>query len=143
MREKEIVLTVNDKLLAVIRTGVPAAIGALLAWLIGRIPAVADVIAGVDGFLSTSGFGGVTVLGLLQAVVLGLVIAAYYWAARELGARFPALEKWLLGSSVVPDYSAGAELMSARFELEVTRPELERLRAIDAGETGFDSSSSL
>tara|TARA_R110002051_G_scaffold1853_1_gene10133 strand:- start:2321 stop:2731 length:411 start_codon:yes stop_codon:yes gene_type:complete len=134
-------MTVNDKLLAIIRTGVPAAIGALIAWLVGRIPAVADVIVSIDAFLSEAGLAGVTVLGVLNAVVLGLVIAGYYWLARELGARFPVLEKWLLGSSVVPDYSAGAALMSANAELAQQRPELERLRAIDAGETGFDSSA--
>lgn len=97
-------MTVHDKLIALIRTGVPALIGAFLAWLISRIPAVADVIAMIDQVLANADFAGVTVLGILQAIAIAAVIAAYYWLARKLSERFPALGKWLLGSSLVPTY---------------------------------------
>lgn len=97
-------MTLNDRFIALIRTGVPAAIGAFLAWLISRIPAVADIIAVVDQVLTDADFGGVTVLGILQAVAIAGVIAVYYWLTGKLSDRFPALRKWLQGSSLTPTY---------------------------------------
>lgn len=97
-------MTINDKLIALIRTGVPALIGAFLAWLIARIPAVAEVIAALDAVLTQADFAGVTVLGLLQAIAIAAVIALYYWTAGKLSERFPVLRKWLQGSSLTPTY---------------------------------------
>jgi hypothetical protein len=96
-------MTINDKLIGLIRTGVPALIGSAIAWLIAQIPAVNDIIVSIDAVLAGADFG-VTVLGLLQVLSVALVIAGYYWLARTLGARFPWLEKWLLGRSVIPTY---------------------------------------
>lgn len=97
-------MTVQDRFIAIIRTGVPALIGAFLAWLLTKIPTVADVIATLDGVLTDAGFAGVTFLGILQALAIAAVIAAYYWVARKLSDRFPTLRKWLQGSSLVPTY---------------------------------------
>lgn len=94
-------MTRQDLILATIRTAVPGVVGAALAWLITQIPAVADVIAAIDGVLTQS-MPGTTVIGLLNLIVLGLVIAAYYWAARELGKRRPIVERFLLGSAKTP-----------------------------------------
>ena len=76
--------TRQDLILATIRTAIPAAVGAFLAWLISRIPVAADVIAAIDG--------------VLAAACIGLVTGAYYWAAREAGKRWPIVERFLLGS---------------------------------------------
>lgn len=89
--------TRQDLILATIRTAVPAAVGWALAWLIARIPAVADFIAFVDGILAESA-PGYSVMVILNAVAIGLVVALYYWAARELGRRWPIVERFLLGS---------------------------------------------
>ena len=96
-------MTINDKLIGLIRTGVPALIGSAIAWLIAQIPAVNDIIVSIDAVLAGAEFG-VTVLGVLQVLSVALVITGYYWLARTLGARFPRLEKWLLGRSVIPTY---------------------------------------
>jgi predicted tellurium resistance membrane protein TerC len=98
-------MTMNDKVIGLIRTGVPALIGAALAWLIAQIPVVNDIIVSIDAVFAGAGADfGVTVLGLLQALSIAAVISGYYWLARTLGARFPWLEKWLLGQSVIPSY---------------------------------------
>lgn len=91
-------------ILATIRTAVPAAVGWLLALLISRIPVVADIIATVDATLATAapGVPGLTVAALLNAAAIGAVVAAYYWVARQAGRRWPAIERWLLGSSQQP-----------------------------------------
>ena len=91
--------TRQDLILATIRTAIPAAVGAFLAWLISRIPAVADVIAATDGVLAEAAPGfKLTTAGLLAAACIGLVTGAYYWAAREAGKRWPIVERFLLGS---------------------------------------------
>lgn len=89
--------TRQDLILATIRTAVPAAVGWALAWLIARIPAVTDAIALIDGVLAESA-PGYSVIVLLNAIAVGLVVAVYYWAARELGRRWPIVERFLLGS---------------------------------------------
>lgn len=93
--------TRQELILATIRTAVPAAIGWLLAWLISTIPAVADIIATVDGILATSA-PGFTVSLILTAIAVGLVTALYYWLVRELGKRWPIVERFLLGSAKQP-----------------------------------------
>lgn len=88
-------MTNNDKILGTIRTGVPALVGTVLAWLIGRIPAVNDVIV----WLGEN--AGIEVQALLSGVATAGVIALYYWAVRELAERWPALEAFL-GSKKAP-----------------------------------------
>lgn len=96
-------MTRQDLIIATIRTAVPGALGWLLAQLVALIPAVADVLAYVDGVLAATGIGA-TAAKLLEAAAIAGAIAAYYWVARKLGARFPVLERWLLGRSATPLY---------------------------------------
>lgn len=77
----------SDKLIAWVRTVVPALIGAGLTWLAMRL----DVI--VDADTSAAITTGVT----------ALVIAGYYSAAKWLEARNPFFG-WLLGSPKTPVY---------------------------------------
>lgn len=96
----------NDKIVAVIRTAVPAGVGYLLALVISAIPAVGNAISWIDAQIDAAlpGDGSVTVLGLLQALAVALVVAGYYAAARWLGQHWPAIERVLLGSSKTPVY---------------------------------------
>lgn len=102
-------MTRSDLILGTIRTGVPGAVGAFLAWLVAQIPAVADYIAMTEAQLATLGFAGTSVEGLLSAAIIGLIIAAYYWAVRKIGAKYPSVEKWLLGSAKQPVYFTPAD----------------------------------
>lgn len=91
--------TRQDLIIATIRTAIPAAVGAFLAWLISQVPAVGDLIAAVDSVLADAAPGfNLTAAGLLAAACIGLVTGAYYWAAREAGKRWPIVERFLLGS---------------------------------------------
>lgn len=102
--------TRQDLILATIRTAIPGAVGWGLAWLIARIPAVADIIATIDGVLATSA-PGFTVVAILNLIAIGVVVGAYYWIARKLGARWPIVERFLLGSSKAPTaYTPGVTL---------------------------------
>lgn len=94
-------------IIATIRTAVPAAIGGFLAWLIGRVPVVADIIATIDSTLAAAapGVPGLTVAALLTAAAIGVITALYYWAVRNLGRRWPIVEAFLLGSSQQPVYA--------------------------------------
>lgn len=94
----------QDRIIALIRTGVPALVGALLAFVIAHVPVVATLIVFVNAQLVTLGFAGVSVSVILQTALVGLTIAGYYWVARQLGRRWPAAEKWLLGHSATPTY---------------------------------------
>lgn len=94
----------NDRIISYIRTATPAAVGALLAWLIAKIPAVADWLAVVDAQLAVFGGFGTTATGLLTAGAIAGVTFLYYAAARWLGEKFPWVEKWLLGRSAIPVY---------------------------------------
>lgn len=97
-------MTRQDLILGTIRTAVPAMIGWLLAQLIARIPVIADGITTIDALLAQTA-PGYTVAVLLNGAAIGAVVALYYWAARELGQRFPRVEKWLLGRSATPVYT--------------------------------------
>lgn len=99
-------MTRQDLIIATIRTAVPAAIGKLLATLIASLPVFADAIATINLILGES-VPGLTVEAILNAAGIGLVVAAYYWAARWVSARFPKLnlEAWLLGSAKTPTYT--------------------------------------
>lgn len=95
-------MTRQDQIIAVIRTGVPALVGSLLAFVIAHVPFVASAIAWTDAQLSGYGLPGVVLV--LQALIVALIVAGYYWLARRVGARWPAVEKWLLGRSATPLY---------------------------------------
>lgn len=107
-------MTNNEKIISYIRTGVPAAIGAFIAWLVSKVPAVADWLAVIDGQFSDAGFAGVTTQGILTALAIAGVTTLYYMIARWAGARWPSVEKLLLGRSAVPVYfkHSEAETMS-------------------------------
>lgn len=96
--------TRQDIIIGTIRTAVPAAVGVFIAWLITRIPAVADVISWIDAQIAQVA-PGVTVVAALGAICVGLVTAAYYWIVRQLGRRWPVIERYLLGSSKAPIYT--------------------------------------
>lgn len=94
-------MNLNDRIVATIRTGVPALVGLILATLISKIPAVADAIVFIDTNLSLV-TGGVPVAQLLGLAATAAVIAGYYWVVRKLGDRWPLVEKYLLGSELIP-----------------------------------------
>jgi hypothetical protein len=94
-------MTRQDLILATIRTGVPAAVGWLLAQLITLIPVIGNGIAAIDRILAQSA-PGFTVSYILEATAIGLVVAGYYFAVRKLGARWPLVERFLLGSAKQP-----------------------------------------
>lgn len=98
-------MTVSDRIAALIRTLVPALYGAAITWLVGRIPAVGDVFHWLTTQLGTD------VSAAISLALTALVIAGYYWVARKLGTKIPALEKWLLGSSLVPTYATTTTLV--------------------------------
>jgi uncharacterized membrane-anchored protein len=105
-------MSISDRIVATIRTGVPTLVGLILAWLITKIPAVADILAFIDTNLAavTGGVPVATVLGL--AATAGIV-SLYYYLARLAGSRWPAVEKWLLGQSLVPVYVAPGQTVVA------------------------------
>lgn len=88
-----------------IRTYVPIAIGAILGWLIATYTIVADAIRWLDTNVAVF-LPGTNWRELLNAAAIATVTALYYWGARQIGRRWPSLERWLLGSSAVPLYTA-------------------------------------
>lgn len=102
-------MTINDRIIATIRTAVPGAVGYLLAQLVERVPAVGDAITWFDENYSAVLLGA-PLTPVLQAVAVGAVIGAYYWIARKLGDRWPVVERFLLGSSKSPVYTLGTEV---------------------------------
>lgn len=88
-----------------IRTYVPLAIGAILGWAIVQFTVVADAIAWLNAQIPVI-FPGTDWRELLDAAAIAAVTALYYWGARKIGARWPKVEKWLLGSSATPVYTA-------------------------------------
>jgi hypothetical protein len=83
---------------AYFRTAVPVWWGSLLAFLAAKIPFVAAVFAFID---AQAGEGWREIVGLIATAG---VIFGYYWVARQIGRRWPAAEKWLVGSSSKPVY---------------------------------------
>jgi len=98
-------MTVSDRIAALIRTLVPALYGVAITFLVGRFPAVQDALTWLSHTLGTDASAAI------QLTLTALIIAGYYWIARKLGARFPVLEKWLLGSSLVPTYATTTTLV--------------------------------
>lgn len=95
-------MTNQDRIIALIRTVVPALYGSVLAWLIGKVPAVADAFAWLSATFEQD------VVAAFESAFVVLIIAGFYAAARWAGARWPWLEKWLLGRSLVPVYDVNA-----------------------------------
>ena len=89
----------GDRIIALVRTLVPVAVGALLAQLVVALPSVA---AWLDSFYSGWQFG---LVGLVQAVVT----SGYYALAKVIERKWPVTGKWLLGSGAVPVYVAPVE----------------------------------
>lgn len=83
-----------------IRTYTPVLWGSALTFLIAKFTWFASIIVYVDVTFGT------TWRDLAIAATTAAVIALYYWGARKLGQKWPKLEKWLLGSSAVPNYTA-------------------------------------
>lgn len=81
----------HDYLISLIRTVVPAAVGALLAWLASE----AGIVLDADS--STA----------LTAGVVALAVAGYYGLVRVLEAHWPWLGV-LLGKSATPRYEVSA-----------------------------------
>jgi hypothetical protein len=82
-------MNLSDYFLSVVRTAVPAGVGAVLTYLATRWG------IGLDEDTSAQVTAGVT----------AVVIAVYYAVVRALEARWPVLGK-LLGSSKKPVYTA-------------------------------------
>ncbi|NIL44107.1 hypothetical protein HCB17_25585 [Salinispora arenicola] len=77
----------HDYLISLIRTAVPAAVGALLAWLAAEAGIVLDAESGTA----------------LTAGVVALAMAGYYALVRVAEARWPRLGI-LLGTPAPPKY---------------------------------------
>lgn len=84
---------ISDFLVSVIRTGVPTAVGAAIAWLASRLPFLADYLAQ---------FTEAQMLGFYSAITVGLV-TLYYAGVRKLEQRWPVLGQ-LLGWRATPTY---------------------------------------
>ncbi|TFD41765.1 hypothetical protein E3T37_03680 [Cryobacterium sp. TMT2-10] len=91
---------IRDRAIAYIRTYTPILIGSILAYLLAHFTIAATVLAQAQVVF------GPSVKDILAAAATAAVIALYYWGARQLGKRWPKAEKWLLGSSAVPTYTA-------------------------------------
>lgn len=87
-------MSLSDYIVAFVRTVVPAAAGALIAWLAARLPFVADLLADVPEPQMLGFYGFLTVAA----------VAGYYALVRWLGRRWPSVEK-LLGWKATPTYS--------------------------------------
>ncbi len=92
-------MTLNDYLASRIRTVVPVIVGSVLAVLVKRIPALAEVLKE----------------GEVSAWLVPLSIAVYYNVVRWLEKRYPQAG-WLLGLAKQPEY-AGAPAVAEPSEL--------------------------
>jgi len=83
-----------------IRTLVPAFYGSFLAFY------AAHNWVGFDRFLVNANTHLPHVLqGYVNPGSTAAIIFVYYVAARKLGAKYPGLEKYLLGSAKIPSYT--------------------------------------
>lgn len=87
-------MQLNDTMISLIRTWVPIAVGAALAWL-----ATAGLELDVETQTSL-------VIGLT-----GLIQGAYYAVVRVLENRFPQIG-WLLGKAKAPNYTPVEEIVA-------------------------------
>jgi C1A family cysteine protease len=78
------------------RTAFPVIAGFILSFLLTHYTPLAGYIASLDVF------------GITQTTVAAALVAllgyGYHTLAVQLGKRWPAIEKWMLGSSLVPTY---------------------------------------
>lgn len=81
------------------RTAFPIIAGFLITWLL-------STFSPLDVWLQRLGAFGVT-QDTITAAIVALLAYAYHYAAIKLGARWPWIEKLMLGSSLVPVYVAG------------------------------------
>lgn len=93
--------------LSYLRTAVPVAVGSFLAFLAAQIPAVAALFAGIDVQFGESW------RDIAAALATAAVIFGYYWLARQVGRRWPAAERWLIGSSSQPIYFENTSQIAA------------------------------
>lgn len=93
---------IRDRALAYIRTYVPVALGSIISWALLTFSWLGDFLKSAATYLPPDMSPRV----LLNAAATAAVIALYYWGARQAGKRWPKAEKWLLGSSAVPTYTA-------------------------------------
>lgn len=89
-----------------LRTFIAALVGVLITRIAAAVPAIAAGLAWVDGVFAEAGFAGLSTLVLVQSAVTAGVILAYQKIAQWLGDRWPAAEKWMLGSEARPSYEA-------------------------------------
>ena len=87
---------------AYIRTYVPVVVGAIVGWLLATYTWLNDWLTAAATILPA----GTNWRDLLNAAAIATVTALYYWGARQLGKRWPKIEKWMLGSSATPNYTA-------------------------------------
>lgn len=78
----------SDQIISYIRTYVPVAIGSLLSFVVTRYGIV------VDEEISTA----------LATLLTAVLIAVYYFLARQAEKRWPQVGKLLLGSAKQPEY---------------------------------------
>lgn len=128
MTDNKPILPVIDPV-AYLRTAVPVWWGSLLALLAAQIPAVGALLAFVDE-QAGSGWRQIAEMVATAAVIFG-----YYWVARQVGRRWPAAEKWLVGSSSRPVY---AEL-SPGWSPEERAAQYARDEAADAASRELDA----
>ncbi|TFD27534.1 hypothetical protein [Cryobacterium cryoconiti] len=104
---------IRERAIAYIRTFVPLVVGSALGWALLTFTWLGDFLSSAATFLPPD----VSPRVLLNAAATAAVIALYYWGARQLGKRWPQAEKWLLGSSAVPTYTAVEPSRTAQHSL--------------------------
>lgn len=88
-------MTNQTIILRTIRTGVPALIGALLAWLTAQIPAIGDAITWLNANANAD------VASFVTQAATAVVIVVYYALVSWLAKRWTWLEGFL-GSTKTP-----------------------------------------
>lgn len=91
-------MTNSDRIVRMIRSTVPVIWASLLAWLIARLPAVQSFLDWVSAQL------GIDVGEAIGLALAAAVIIAFTWLAGKVQERWPAIGRWLLGSSLLPFY---------------------------------------
>ena len=101
--------TLPDKVIARLRTVVPIAWGAVVAWVLTRVPAARSVLDGLGVDLADP-----AIVAQVQGAVTALVSAAWYWVWSKLGPHLPAwLMRLVLGSAATPTYGPPVRALSS------------------------------
>ncbi len=87
-----------------VRTFIAAVVGVLIVRLVGSVPTLAAILEWIDGVFAEAGYAGLSALALVQAAVIAGVILLYQKLAQWAGDRWPAAERWMLGSDARPHY---------------------------------------